>query len=675
MSGRPRNIREFTIVNKNIASFYRLLGKYHLALEEYQEIEFALSMSLFLKRKKEKEEKEEKKDLDMSESVFKYLTNEQLLNFEFSEESESKHINPITEDNIENSFVKELGKSELTVLRLKQWLLWSKIICLQQLKIPYLIFISFESYLQFLTQYQKLKSVPEMNSWLMMYQMHNKIRLKLFEVIAKSNELTELQQRFIYSSFSRFILNERQYLYKIVCKLYSIKSLSLNEQHEQNFKLLEYLLTSVKEFKEYIKRNHKRYFINDENMKILGKIRINESRYRLMTMNKVLEYDRTLQQYIEKYNPYALTNNILNCAPLVDLHWLLFYDPNNITKLPKAQNIDSPMWGLLFEYLQVHKLLINVLSNKEEEAFDITLKLCGHFLRKEHSKAKLLWKIALVIARVLNKKKVDVNGIFRVEEREENNIPHIILINPFDEFDIKEIFIAKNTNTIPFNQRILLEGENKYEQAYCKDWSNSTFNFVVEEIEFYIPIPDSLLANLNQKITLELFTPNLLRFDKNLMILSIEPNYYIEDIILEIELDNNSTIQEESIRIFKLNKNTEDISEVKTVIEDKINIPFIKGPKEVAYVALVIVLVEFENEPTDISFVVSLYQSNKSDKKLFKELFNTTLPKNILANIHVSSCGNSRIIQTEIDPLQYLRILKVDIKVEGIGEEISKCMN
>lgn len=619
------------------------------------------------------------------------LSPEEVKQFRFSTEKELRQINPVLPDEIEDSFVKEMGKSKLTVLKLKQWLLWSKVACIKQLNLPLLLPITFESYLEFIIKYQKLKEIPEINSTLMLYQTHTLIRAELTRAIRQTNELTVLQQQFLYSSLSRFIFTERQYLYKIVSVLYSIEHLSLGGQYKSNLVLLAKLASrSLDSFRSLV-LEHRLIRYKITSTELLKKVQLRECRKQLKRMDRVVAYDEELQSLLKKYSKCVLTKGMLKLSPSVSLRWLLLWDTKGIGKLYKRNELDNPMWGLLFEYAQAQKLLVAVLrKDREERAFGIALRMCEYFLKgkicsyEEYCSgttdlklAKLFWNIVLVIARALSKDRVkvaDVTGIFAMAGREEDNIPHIVLTNPFDDFDIDAIFVAFGDERIPFSKKVykLLRGENSFTQICYKEYPRVTLNFAIGGVEFAAEIPHSLLTNLTQQLTLRLFTPQQLCFDNNLLVLAVEPTYYIENTVLEIEVDSKSSISEDLAAVCKLTKSSKgdnaiqvegSVKKVKGIYE--VVLPSLKGPKEAAYVGLVVSLLREKDEKGIITMLTSLRHNDETDHKLLKKSFVVTLPRNMLVSVHGSRYGYSRAIQTEIDSAQHVTISKVTIDVEG----------
>ncbi len=162
--------------------------------------------------------------------------------WKFAEEKERQQLNPIASRNVDAAFGKELARQRITMLTFKQWLFWRKLQCLSDVRAPHLAAMVAEIYLVFLQKYQVSLHVPEILRTMMTLQSCYMIAQRL----AADSERTllgvaEIQQRFFYSALSRLYFQQKQYLRKAVELLYSMKPLSMKEQHAKGLGLLEKL--------------------------------------------------------------------------------------------------------------------------------------------------------------------------------------------------------------------------------------------------------------------------------------------------------------------------------------------------------------------------------------------------------------------------------------------------
>lgn len=150
-------------------------------------------------------------------------------------------MNPFEPDKIEQAFGKILAKNKMTALVFKQWLLWNKIWCLRDLKVPYLSAMIAEVYLSFLQKYQITNKVHQILRVFMVLQTCHLLIQFMKKEIENFGGVAEIQQRFFYSTLSRLVFQEKQFLHKAVELLYSMKPLPMRERHEESLKFLSIL--------------------------------------------------------------------------------------------------------------------------------------------------------------------------------------------------------------------------------------------------------------------------------------------------------------------------------------------------------------------------------------------------------------------------------------------------
>ncbi len=156
-------------------------------------------------------------------------------------EKEKKLMNPSPPGLIDRRFGKELAKGRLGVITYKQWLFWTKLRCLNDLKVPYLGAMMAEGYLSFLQKYLLSLRVHEMIRTLMLLQSAHFITQSLKNEVERIINMSELQQRFFYSALSRLFFQQKMYLHKLTELVFSLKPLPMKEQQEQTLRLLERL--------------------------------------------------------------------------------------------------------------------------------------------------------------------------------------------------------------------------------------------------------------------------------------------------------------------------------------------------------------------------------------------------------------------------------------------------
>ena len=302
-------------------------------------------------------------------------------NFNFKKDKEKRQINPVDSNRIEESFVKELAKLNIGLLKCKEWLLWEKKECFEKLGNPQMILFIFESYLEFLTKYQIVNKVPEIHRVLMMYQICELMKTSLKTLINKFSELADFQKRHIYSTLTNLLLKQKKSLYEIVRLAYSIKPLTMNEQYKENLRLLMDLTRgTLDEFRDNIAKAHKiEDCIIKEDIKAINKVENVILRTELLNIEEILKLDESLKDEIVKYSQYTLVNNKIAYAELFDLPWLLQFDPKGLDKLAKLHTENTSLnyqeWGRLYEHSQIKNLIVNLLRRDgEEEAFDIDRK-------------------------------------------------------------------------------------------------------------------------------------------------------------------------------------------------------------------------------------------------------------------------------------------------------------
>jgi len=638
-----------------------MLGKYSLALEVFQSIE---------------------KDLDDSFIMKSY---------KFTEERVKRQINPITPEKINISFGKSLAKKRISVLKFKQWLLWSKQKCLSELKAPYLSAVICENYLSFVQKYQITMKIPEIYRISMMLQTCRFITDELTKEIEKIINVNEIQQRFFYSALSRLYFQEKQYLHKLVHLVYSMKPLSMLEQYEKSLKMLNSFVSNnqnLSDFRNFVKKSH-----NRENFKIIefpeiiAQIDISEMRNIIGDIKVLLDFDKTLKDFIRDYSARGRAQRNTDYVNFFDLQWLLFYEPENGPSVNMrgyeiaTSNFEKSPWGLLYEYAQMEKLLMHIIREKsEKDAILAAIDLCSHYLNKKNDElANLLWNAILLISSQIKDFNIDVTKIFEISTTKSENEPKLLINNPFKEFQLDKIYLTTNNTTylisknLPENSHTILKTfANEFSVIQYGTFSNTQIMLLRASCTFFINVQDEKLIPLSRFLNIELFRPQTIRMKTNLLIFKIESNFTMQKSFLQIGFNiPYKNIQENALIL----ENSQKISEIPIYliknendqINCKINLP--KFGKNAIFIGLFI-----ENERTQIELEKliinsSIYNCENENIEISRKSFDLELPKQLEIFINTIPYNDKKAIQTIIMSNIPIKINSLYLEIEGIDNE------
>ena len=196
---------------------------------------------------------------------------------------------------------------------------------------------------------------------------------------------------------------------------------------------------------------------------IIDKLVIVEIRTHIKDVNKLVIYDKELKDHFRDYSFRGRAQRNTDYINFFDLQWLLFLEPENgsydLTMKGyeiATSNFEKSPWALLYEYAQVQKLLMHVMRQKsEEDVIKAALDLCEHSLlvKKLPEQAVLFWNVILLYSTTTNDK-FTMDGLFQVKRTEIHNLPHIEVVNPFEEFKIVKAILVTNGADVPLVNEI-----------------------------------------------------------------------------------------------------------------------------------------------------------------------------------------------------------------------------
>ena len=625
-----------------MANFYKLLKRYNTALEFYINVEKFLN------------------ELTINKIPI------------FVKENENRTLNPIPQQLIEAAFSKELVKEKMSFMKAQQWLLWNKIACAARLSDPYALISISQNHLASLQEYLLNFGVNEITSALMMLQSYYLITQELSELSSTLVKHKEIQQIFFYNGLSRLILKEKMYLHKVVELLYSIKLPVMKELYQTYITHLTTLtqLDSLSDFRSKPKgKYNKEKLIINEYSNILNKVKLDELKSYLMKINSVLEFDKYLKDHIRYYSNRGYAQRNTDYINFLNLQWILFLEPEN-THYMKAyesalKNIEGASWKALYEYVQLQKLLMDLLRSKSEVmAMNEALKLCEYFVneKKDEEKADLIWKVFLVIAKSIDKNKVDISSLFKFIKEEMRSITYISLISPFKDFNVDKVYFKTDGGQISLSssQCTIKPKTNSFIFLNYKQFYTGTVNMVINNTELIIKVPEEILRELTRKIDIELIKPQVLRYTKNLLIFKIEKSYCINTVAMEIITEPLTTITK-AILIYTLQVQEIPIKQVKDVYKIVlINLDSIKGS---IYIAIEIGFAREDIKVDKVLFTVIMKQKESSVSELLKKSFEIELPKHIETEVYVRPYSNSTVIKAFITATQPVKIHKVELNL------------
>lgn len=229
------------------------------------------------------------------------------------------------------------------------------------------------------------------------------------------------------------------------------------------------------EFKNKLKESHKKEVCKlNEYGQIIEKIAVQEIKESMKDLPMLLENDRMLKDHVRDYSSRGRAQRNTDYINFFDLQWLLFYDPaHNETSLGMkgieiaTSHFGKSSWGLLHEYSQTQKLMMHIMRKAGEKDVILTsLSLCEHFFLAKHSTkfGSIFWKIILLYASKIEPATYNVNKIFQVSKTEINDLPYLILVNEFCEFQIDKAVLFTNSqeNVLTSNSCAIKTGSTNF---------------------------------------------------------------------------------------------------------------------------------------------------------------------------------------------------------------------